>query len=339
MRDLKIFGLSFRESGCGYHRVFMPLNFMEGVGGVITDIPQPQHLSDDYDMILYNRTCAFDSDWAKVKADMGVKVVMDLDDYWELPPSHVLHHHYKMVGKHIVKNIEQADMVTCTNDKLKSFILPYNSNVHVIPNAIPFGRNQFTDDRLVSDRVRIFWAGGSTHEKDLEILRNPIKKLHTYRNKIKMVIGGYTDTDSDSHAIWRRMFSSFTDGGTLPYMKIHGTLPFNYMDMFANADIMVVPLQKSDWHGCKSNLKLLEAAAKRIPVICSKVEPYSNDIDAPVLWVEKQSQWFEYLNLLINNPGLRDKLGNEMYAWATKTYELTDINKHRRTLYASLCEA
>jgi glycosyltransferase involved in cell wall biosynthesis len=135
------------------------------------------------------------------------------------------------------------------------------------------------------------------------------------------------------------MFSAFTDGGRLPYMKIHGTLPFEYMDMFANADIMLIPLQESDWHGCKSNLKILEAAAKKIPVICSKVEPYSNDMDAPVFWVEKQSQWFEYLNLLINNPSLRETMGNALHEWAKKKYELTDINIGRRELYGSVCEA
>lgn len=339
MTDIKILGLSNPESGCGYHRVFLPLHFMEGVGGLVTNIPQPEHLSKDWDLIVYNRTSTFDADWEMTKRDLNVKVVMDLDDYWKLPPSHPLYDLYEKIGHHIENNIRQADIVTCTNEALRERIYPLNENVHVIPNALPFGRNQFTSERRESERVRIFWAGGSTHEEDLNLLKNPIKKLHTFRNKIQMVLGGYTDTDSNSAMVWKRMFSAFTDGGTLPYMKIHGTLPHQYMAMYENADIMVIPLVASEWHSCKSNLKILEAAAKKIPVICSKVEPYSKDDDAPVLWVESQKDWFNHLNLLINNPSLREQLGNALHEWAKEKYELSEVNKRRRSCYESVCEA
>jgi glycosyltransferase involved in cell wall biosynthesis len=107
------------------------------------------------------------------------------------------------------------------------------------------------------------------------------------------------------------------------------------MGMYSHADIMLVPLEDSEWHGCKSNLKLLEAACKKIPVICSDVEPYSND-DAPVLWVEKQSDWYKHMNFLINNPKECINLGNKLYEWAIKNYNFADINGRRKAAFENL---
>lgn len=335
---MNILGLSNQHSGCGYHRVFLPLGFLPGGKSLVTDIPQKEHFSRNFDLILYNRTCIMDKDWQQVKETLNTKIVCDLDDYWILPPSHQLHHSYSSIKERIENNIRTADLVTVTNEKLKTNVLRLNRNVEIIPNGLPFGRNQFTVDKRPSDNVRIFWAGGSSHERDMEILRNPIKKLHAHKDKIQMVIGGYNDSDYESKRIWDKMFSCFTSGGTLPYMKLSGVSPISYMQLYENADIMLVPLEDSEWHSCKSNLKILEAATKKIPCIVSRVEPYSLDNDAPVLWVDSQKDWFIHLNNLILNPDLRKKLGNELYEWAKEKYDLVKINERRAGIFKNLIE-
>jgi len=62
-------------------------------------------------------------------------------------------------------------------------------------------------------------------------------------------------------------------------------------------------------------------------------------MDAPVLWVEKQSDWFKHINLLINDADARHEMGNKLYEWAKEKYNLADINEKRRALYADLCKA
>ncbi len=336
---MNILGLSNQFSGCGYHRVFMPLGFLPGAKSLVTDIPQKEHFARNFDLILYNRTCIIDQDWQQVKDTLKAKIVCDLDDYWVLPPAHQLHATYAAIQQRIEDNIKAADLVTVTNERLRQHALKLNSNVEVIPNGLPFGRNQFTLDKRDSDLIRIFWAGGSSHEKDMDILRNPIKKLHTHKDKIQMVIGGFTSENEESKRIWERMFSCFTSGGTLPYMKLSGGHPTSYMQLYENADIMLIPLEKSDWHSCKSNLKVLEAASKKIPCIVSRVEPYSLDTDAPVLWVDTQKDWNIHLNNLILNPKLRIDLGEQLYEWAKEKYDLIKINERRKELFRSIIEA
>lgn len=334
---MNIIGMTDQNSGCGYHRVILPLGFMQNIKGYVTNHITPDK-TDGWDILLYNRLSPFDSKWQEARDILGCKVVIDLDDYWKLPPNHINHGHYENFGKRIENNIAVADLVTVTNKTLADKVREFNDNVLIFPNAIPFGRNQFIEEKRICDKIRIFWCGGVTHEEDLKMLRGPISKLKMHADKIQMVLGGYTDTDEYSKSIWQRMFSYFTCGGQLPYKKIHSTRPVNYMQMYEHADVMVIPLEASEWHSCKSNLKILEAASKRIPCIVSNVAPYNLDKDCPVLWVNSQKDWFTYMNYLILNPDAREYLGNKLYEWAKEKYNIEEVNRQRRIAFANLCE-
>jgi glycosyltransferase involved in cell wall biosynthesis len=329
---MNIIGVTHKESGCGYHRVMLPLAFMNDIKGYVTNYIT-EDKTDDWDILLYNRICQYDLNWKKTKELLGCQVVMDIDDHWQLPVNHLYYNTYQDIAERIERNLMQADLVTVTNSNLLNKVKQFNDNVVVMPNALPYGLNQFKDTRVKSDKVRLFWCGSISHDNDIKILKEPLKRLQG-RKDIQMVMGGYNDSDAYTKSIWDKMFSMFT--GNLPSIKLHSASPTQYMDMYNYADIVLIPLEDSEWHACKSNLKILEAAAKRLPVICSNVAPYNMDVDAPVLWVNNQKDWFRYINLLTNNPSLRENLGNELYAWASKKYNFTEINQQRYDAYKSI---
>ena len=329
---MNIIGVTHKESGCGYHRVMLPLAFMNDIKGYVTNYIT-EDKTDDWDILLYNRICQYDTNWNKTKELLGCQVVMDIDDHWQLPLNHLYYNTYQDIAERIERNLMQADLVTVTNINLLNKVKQFNDNVVVMPNALPYGLNQFNDTRVKSDKVRLFWCGSISHDNDIKILKEPLKRLQG-RKDIQMVMGGYNDSDAYTKSIWDKMFSMFT--GNLPSIKLHSASPTQYMDMYNYADIVLIPLEDSEWHACKSNLKILEAAAKRLPVICSNVAPYNMDVDAPVLWVNNQKDWFRYINLLTNNPSLRENLGNELYAWATKRYNFKEINQQRYDAYKSI---
>jgi glycosyltransferase involved in cell wall biosynthesis len=339
---MNVLGLSSMDSGCGYHRVLLPLGFMEDIYGYVTNVPTVDVLEKNWDIILFNRFSPFDAHLNRVKEDLNCKIVLDLDDAWELPANHISYNAYKHLQERLETNIRNADMVTTTNERLAEKIRPLNSNVKIFKNSIPFGMHQFTADKSHSDKVRIFWAGSITHEEDIAILKNPVKRLMDQKNRIEMVLGGYNDINSASKIAWDRIVSHFTNARKLPYQLLHGTIPTKYMQMYEDADIMLIPLQQSDWHSCKSNLKLLEAASKKIPCIVSKVEPYYNgeqDNDMPVLWVNYQSDWYKLMNYLINNKSAREDYGEKLYEWAKERYDIRDTNVGRREAFADLIKS
>lgn len=332
---IQVLGITQKESGCGWHRVLLPLAFMPDSYNHICNVVTEEILQErDFKILLYNRFSPYDEAWETAK-EGGMKIVMDLDDDWDLPFNHPIYHFYEKHKARVLNNIANADMVTCTNERLADKISKYHKNVVILPNCIPLGEHQYTEYREPSDKVRIFWAGGSTHMDDIKIISNPIKRLSIYKN-IEMVLGGYTDTDEVSKYVWDQMWHLFTNGGKIANRKLPGTMPNDYMKHFEHADIMLIPLERSDWHGCKSNLKILEAASKRIPCIVSNVEPYAKDTDAPVLFVNNQKDWFKHLQYLINNPLERERLGNELYEWAKTKYNYKEIGKARREAFGSI---
>ena len=333
---MRILGISNQDSGCGYHRIVIPMAMMEDIKGMITNAPNEEILAEGYDLIFYNRVSPFDEHWEETKKTLNVKVVMDIDDDWDLPKNHIVRSTYDKIKPRIENNIRTAELVTCTNQRLADKIYKLNKNVLVLPNAIPYGFDQFHDLKVESEYTRLFWAGSITHEHDINILKNPIRRLTDKR--IQMVIGGYNNFNEYTTMLWDKMCSVFTNNKRLPFKILEGTTPNLYMNMYNEGDIMLIPLENTTWHAAKSNLKVLEAAAKNIPCIVSDVEPYNIDQDAPILWVKNQTEWYKHIMTLVKDKNLREDYGKKLHEWAKEKYNHARINAIRRSAFADLIE-
>jgi hypothetical protein len=337
---IKILGFTFRGSGCGYHRVVLPLQNMGGVeGSVINNLEAVTPAK--YDILFFNRLNRFcDGDLDRARKLFGCRVVVDIDDYWRLPVGHLYYDQYlKHDGPLIEANIRQADLVCVTNARLAEKVYPLNKNVEIFPNALPFGRGQFNEEKEPSDKTRIFWAGGSTHGPDLEILKGPLKRLKSHADKITMTFGGYYVTHEGEREIWEPMAKNFTAGFQLPFEIYPAVPPDHYLDLYRHADVCLIPLRESDWNGYKSNLKILEAAVKKTPAIVSAVAPYIDNPDAPVLWVKNQSEWYQNIKKLIHDKKEIETMGNALNEWGRKNFDLEPINARRRAAFAKIAGA
>jgi len=310
-------------SGCGYHRILNPLGSMKGIQGLVAD-----EIGEDteIDILIYNRVSQYDENWDAIKEKYHCKIILDLDDYWRNIPLIIRHDESDIMADRIENNIKKADLVIVTNSFLAEKALQFNPNVCIIENGLPYGETQYTSDKIYSDKVRIFWAGSYSHVTDMSLLKNPMNKLLCHKDKIEVVIGGY---DERSKNVWDIIVSNLTVGKKLPYRTLSTKNIFSYMDLYKEADIMVIPLEDTVFNHGKSNLKLLEAASKKLPVIISNQYPYSVDKDAPVLWVNSQKDWFTHLNYLILNPSVRKEMGEKLYNWACIKYNLDLQNKKR----------
>lgn len=320
-RKMKILGLINRNSGPGFHRIMMPLLMMEGPDVYITNSVKVEDF-EGCDYIYYNRVIS--NEVLACREKYGFKIVVDVDDYWELDYHHIAYKDYLVndFGSLQKMHLRNADVVTTTHERLAEKIIPYNNNVIVVPNAIP-NHEYFAFNKTESERVRIFWQGSITHEKDIELLRGPVKRLDP--NKVMMVMAGYT-----KHEAWDRMVSTYTSGLKLNGSILPGTATHLYYHNYSFADICLAPLVESQFNSFKSNLKILEAAHAGLPVIASAVHPYH---DMPVLYAEKQSDWFKYLNKLINNPELRKDIGQNLKEFCNRNYNFQKINQKRKEIF------
>jgi glycosyltransferase involved in cell wall biosynthesis len=333
---MKILVITQQNSGVGYHRLMLPVYFMPKTYALLTDTLTDEVLAEGYDILFVNRfipTLHIDQ-LLLFKKKYGFRLVVDIDDYWNLDSWHILSQVYPTQA--ILDHIAIADLVTCTNEGLWNEIRPINSNVAILPNALPYGEDQFTDDVTKDDKIRFIYAGSITHEKDLRLVQFPFKKVLSdtqLRSKVHFRICGLDDPNEYSKAIWHKMIHYFTAG--LRLGDVQRAMPVTeYMNFYNNADCSVVPLVASKFNGLKSNLKVLEAACKKIPVIVSNTAPY--DTCKYAIKVDNQGDWYKHIKKVANDPGYRLEAGMANYEWCNENYNLHKINVTRKQLFENL---
>lgn len=334
---MRILVITQQNSGVGYHRLMLPVHFLPKTFALITDVLSEETLKEGWDIVFINRfiPAIHISVLEDFRERYGFKLVIDIDDYWHLDSWHILNSVYPTQA--VIDHIKIADLVTTTNERLWNEIRIHNSNVAIVPNALPFGEDQFTDVVTKSDKVRFIYAGSITHEKDLQILQNPLKKVASdseLKSKVHFRLCGYDNPNKYSEAVWQKMIHFFTAG--LKLGDIQRNLPVaEYMNFYNNADATLVPLVPSKFNSMKSNLKILEAACKKIPVMVSNVPPYD---DAPhVIKVNKQTDWYAGIKKITTDAIYRQELGLANYEWCNENFNLHKVNITRKQLFESLC--
>jgi hypothetical protein len=197
-----------------------------------------------------------------------------------------------------------------------------------LPNAIPYGEEQFIIDKKPSDLIRLFWSGSGTHGKDLEILRNPMKRINF---PVRTIIAGYNE--GEKH-IWDNMICAFTNGLKLKPTIYNYNPVTEYMAAYCDSDISLIPLVDSKFNSMKSNLKVLETASKKNPAIVSNVNPYKGFY--PACHVNSQKDWYYWIKLLTHDQAARKQYGNDLYEYCNKNFNLHIVNKQRFAIYNKL---
>lgn len=278
----------------------------------------------DCDILIFNRSIKTPVDQLeRLRKRYGFKIVLDLDDYWELGSTHPLYQHWQseQIAEMTLGYIKMADLVTVTNERLATKVSLYNQNVAIIPNALPF-------DPLVpksSDKTRFIYAGSITHIPDIEILKNRFGRIDPYiRDRASFLLAGVGD-----HAGWDGPKKIFKATGSYEFLPV---LPLDqYMRHYDNADVALVPLIDNEFNGHKSILKVMEAASRGLPCLVSKVLPYYPELqNAPgISWVEDGSDWLRLIRFHIKNRNWSKDQGVQLYNYIKDRYSLDEINKIR----------
>ena len=329
---MRILAITSKQSGVGYHRIMMPLVNMKKDYCLITDTLSEETFEGNFDIVVMNRMLAKITpeqmiEWRK---KYGFKLIVDNDDHWQLDPSHILYQNYiiNSVPQQIISWLQIADLCTCTHDRLAEEIYKHNTNVEILPNAIPYGEEQFILDKKESALVRLFWSGSGTHGRDLEILRNPMKRINF---PVRTIIAGYNE--GEKH-IWDNMICAFTNGLKLKPTIYNYNPVTEYMAAYCDSDISLIPLVDSKFNSMKSNLKVLETASKKNPAIVSNVNPYKGFY--PACHVNSQKDWYYWIKLLTHDQAARKQYGNDLYEYCNKNFNLHEVNKQRFAIYNKL---
>jgi glycosyltransferase involved in cell wall biosynthesis len=148
----------------------------------------------------------------------GTILIVDIDDYWELPKHHPFYQMSLERKLHIpiVENLKIADYVTTTTDLFAEQIrkVTGKDNVGVFYNSVdPTWMKQFQNNWKPDPDglVRITYMAGSSHMGDVQQLEGVINVLNTdtsTKGKFKITIAGWDTEGSTTDITFNQEFSA-----------------------------------------------------------------------------------------------------------------------------------
>lgn len=202
--------------------------------------------------------------------------------------------------------LARCDRLVVSTDFLAETYQHFIKDIKVVPNRLE--KNTWCPLKSLkhtSIKPRIGWAGGSTHQGDLLLLKEIIEQTR-------------------EEADW--IFFGMCPDEIRPLLaEYHELVPFDEYPAYLaslNLDIAVAPLTMTPFNQGKSNLRLLEYGALGIPVVCTDIDPYRN---SPACRVENSAKtWIAALRERIYDPVGREKEGMAMRDWVYRSYLLED---------------
>lgn len=286
----KLYVAASSASSCEYHRIVLPY----------TNLPK---MDLKVPIVWFNRLFKGSVEKIVSAKKRGAKVVMDLDDAFELGSDHYLYDawHENGVTDQILEQMALSDVVTVTNQVLADLVKTVHKNIVIVPNALPFDQDQFTRSTR-NDESRLIYVGGPSHAADAALM------------------------DFDSGLC---VAGTVIKGAS--HKEVVATV--RYMDLYDGHRAAVAPLLDTRFNRCKSNLKLLEAGAKGLPLFASDVHPYKNKVDKITQLIKIGDSWKKRLSQY-SDSDLKD-LGEATAMHVRKHYQLSKSNKIRKQIFES----
>ena len=217
--------------------------------------------------------------------------------------------------------LSHSDAVTVTQGVLADMYAPLTGDgkTWVCPNSLDLDYYKPWDRRRPEEEIRIGWQGGSSHYGDLQLIIEPMKQIkEKYPNVTFVVLGQgpklFTDRmlEVESHP--------WVDTNT--YQLKLGSL---------DLDIGLCPIADTKFNIGKSNLKMLEYGAYRVPSICSKIPdgPYNSPPNLDMDGVDRllvednvEDEWYKKIEALVTDVKSRREIGNNARTTVEEVYNI-----------------
>lgn len=302
----------------------------------------------------------------------GMKIVVDVDDYWEVPPSHSLHGFVKKnnIVQKTIELLKMADGITCSTKYLADKISKSNKNVVVLPNSLDPDKVKIKKKSF--HKVRLGWSGGSSHHEDIKLLKDLGLNSKLSNENVQFILAGFDSKirTSDNNiieslhgTIWKKYEEVITNNYSIVsegyknhllsakhkkyfnednevYKRVWTKSISKYLKNMNEIDIFIVPLVENEFNKYKSELKIIEAGFYKVPVIASSIQQYEDVIEHGVngfLVKQKRAHkdFTKYVKTYVNNPDLMQQHGELLHELCMNKFNLQKNSKLRVEYFES----
>lgn len=212
-----------------------------------------------------------------------------------------------------------ADFITVTTEDLASAVKEYNDNVFIVPNAINdrFLRQHKNVDYKKQREKKIYWRGGSSHERDLrffsDIIVDAVKKFPEWKwDFVGAKFWFLTDELKDNERVKFTEWKNFTDY-------------YSHLIKEENS-LCVIPLADNVFNHSKSNLAWLEASYFGTASICPNWESWK--VPGAISYSDRDSFKESLFNVMSDNTNT-DGLAETSWDHIKENLLLSNVNKLR----------
>lgn len=297
-------------SSTGFYRSILPARALKSAGHEVRVSSTimvnylgdfPVGLAEDADVLVWQRPLHVeDVETMSLHFD-GLRVVEADDDFLHLQDWSPLLIAYVQQGFKPLDRfkacLERADLITVTTPELAELYEKHCPNIVVLPNRVevPVWEMAMANGQKLKEpgKVSIGWAGW-THGYDLDVLMGAVEPL--INEQVTFSLVGWPEAAKKFHCPVK----------AYPWMRID-----EYRPVVASFDIGLAPLKNEIFNRGKSWLKALEyMACGVVPIASAWHGDYSRLIEHGVngFLAKKKSEWREYIQMLVDDHDLRDRM-------------------------------
>ncbi len=272
---------------------------------------------------------------------MGKEVIFDTDDLVFDPKySQNTNHYEKMnalerkqyekgVGEEILKDPYVKTCVTTTG-YLAKILEGYGKEVFVSKNKLSLKDLEIVEKIMENNAPKVehsevkigYFAGTKGHDRNFASVENALIRILEKYPKVKLVLAGPLSI-SEKLGKFEEQIKRFV---FLPRAE--------HLENISSVDINIIPLEKENpFCEAKSELKFFEAGILGVPSVAAENETYCEAIDNGTdgFLAANEDEWFEKLEKLIVDEGLRQSMGKEAREKSMREY--TTKNSHNGKYY------
>lgn len=241
-------------------------------------------------------------------------ILVDIDDdFWAIPKSHPgymgIGPGNKLAIDGMEKCLELADAITTSTEILKNkFIDRYGNKVFLVENGWDNSNENWTKSLFIKnpENVYIGWGGTITHRNDFNLVLNALHLITKKFSNTKIVIYG----DPEIYLMINKIPEN-------QKVFVPPTEYYLYPGVIGSFDILLAPLLENVFNDAKSDIKLVDAGARKIPWVASRSKAYLKWYEGGC-FASTTNEWEEHLSEFIISHYKRKRYGEAGYQKALK---------------------
>ena len=222
--------------------------------------------------------------------------------------AHMKYSNWPLLRQRIPRIMAAAETVVVGNNHLADYARQFAQRVCVIPTVVDISSYPDGTNASISDAVRVAWIGTPVTASLLKALIPVMKRLQSQHPRLSFRFIGAG--------------RNFTCGG------LRAELPEwseqTESELLSGCDIGIMPLPDTEFTRSKCGLKLLQYMACGLPVVASPVGVNCEIVEEGTngYLASSDDEWYDKLDMLIRNAGLRMSLGKAGRAKVASGYTL-----------------